>query len=155
MEFWWIPFISIVGSFAVTIVIVMSIARTRQRRAELQAQVQSKLIDRFESGPELVDFLRSQTGREFVSGVKVTQTAAVNRKLLGSIRTAVFFAVLGIGFLILWGLSGQSGFMYPGVILMTLGAGFFVSTMVSLRLSRDWGLNQPEDGPAASAGDVR
>jgi hypothetical protein len=150
MSFWWIPTISIVGSFAVMIIVVLSVAQTRQRRAELQAQVQAKLIDRFSSAPELIDFLKSETGQQFVSGVKATQAAAVSRRMLGGIRASVFLAILGLGFLVLWPLANEQGFMFPGVILLALGAGFFVSTMVSVKLSRQWRLTDQEH-----SGDVR
>ncbi|MGZ4809210.1 MAG: hypothetical protein ACXVH7_04215 [Thermoanaerobaculia bacterium] len=157
MSLIWLPIIVISGAFVVAIVAITHLARTRQRRAELQAEVQTKLIDRFNSAPELVDFLRSPTGQEFVSGVKARQAGAVNRKVIGGIRTAVFTGVLGAGFLLLWGLAHEEGFMYPGIILLTIGGGIFLSTLVSVKLSRDWGLT---DEPTktqmpTSAGDVR
>ncbi|MGZ7032776.1 MAG: hypothetical protein ACXVIJ_12490, partial [Thermoanaerobaculia bacterium] len=62
MSLIWLPIIVISGAFVVAIVAITHLARTRQRRAELQAEVQTKLIDRFSSAPELVDFLRSPTG---------------------------------------------------------------------------------------------
>src|SRR5512141_1051508 len=120
MSMWWIPLITILGMFALIIVGIVASAQTRQRRAELQAQVQSKLIDRFSSAPELIDFLKSPTGQEFVSGVRSQQTAVVTRRTLGSIRAAVFLAVLGGGFLVLWGAASEEGFMYPGIILLAL-----------------------------------
>jgi hypothetical protein len=102
--------IATLGLFAMIIAGILASAKTRQRRAELQAQVQSKLIDRFDSAPELIEFLKSPTGQEFVSGVRAQQAAVVTRKTLGSIRTAVFLAVLGAGFLVLWPLANEEGF---------------------------------------------
>lgn len=154
MSMWWIPLITILGVFAIIIVGIVASAQTRQRRAELQAQVQSKLIDRFNSAPELIDFLKSPTGQEFVSGVRSQQTAVVTRRTLGSIRAAVFLAVLGGGFLVLWGAASEEGFMYPGIILLALGAGFFASTMVSVKLARAWGLSQEPERTETRAGDV-
>ena len=147
---------SAVSSVAIIVVfgiVAIAMFRTKQHRAELQAQVQSKLIDRFQSAPELIDFLKSPTGQEFVSGVRVQQAAVVSRRMLGSIRAAVFLAVLGIGFLVLWPLSNERGFLYPGVILLALGGGFFASAVVSLKLSRAWGMEQAER--ADGARDVR
>ena len=156
MSFTLLPLAAMMGSFAVAIIAIISIFWTRLRKAELQAQVQAKLIDRFSSAPELIDFLKSPTGQEFVSGVKAQQAAVVSRKVIGGIRGAVFLAVLGIGFLALWGLAHEEGFMYPGVILLALGGGMFLSTLVSVKLSRDWGLTDesPKQVPP-STGDVR
>lgn len=156
MEFWWLPVLSIIGCFAFAIIFVMAVARTRQHRAELQAQVQSKLIDRFQSAPELIDFLKSSTGQEFISGVRVKQTTYVTRRLVGSIRAAVFLAVLGLGFLILWPLTGEPAFIYPGVLMLALGGGFYFSAIVSVKMARDWGLDQqPPGATQVSAGDGR
>ena len=145
--------VSSVAIIAVFGVVAVAMFRSKQHRAELQAQVQSKLIDRFQSAPELIDFLKSPTGQEFVSGVRVQQAAVVSRRMLGGIRAAIFLAVLGIGFLVLWPLSHERGFLYPGVILLSLGGGFFFSTVVSLKLSRAWGLEQAERADGAQ--DVR
>lgn len=139
---------------AVMAVVVVAIFRTKERRAELQTQVQTKLIERFQSAPELIDFLRSPTGQEFISGVRVQQAASVSRKMLGGIRAAIFLAILGLGFLVLWPLTNEDGFIYPGVILLALGVGFFASSMVSLKISRAWGLDQPA-APPPSTQDVR
>jgi hypothetical protein len=157
MEYWVLPGFAIVGSFAVAIIAIICVSLTRLKRAALQAQIQAKLIDRFSSAPELIDFLKSPTGQEFVSGVKSRQAAAVSRKVVGGIQTASFLGVLGIGFLALWGLAHEEGFMYPGVILLALGSGIFLSTFLSVKLSRDWGLtDKPAETPIPmSSGDVR
>ena len=145
--------VSSLAIIAVFGVVALAMFRSKQHRAELQAQIQSKLIDRFQSAPELIDFLKSPTGQEFVSGVRVQQAAVVSRRMLGGIRAAIFLAILGLGFLVLWPLTSEEGFIYPGVILVALGGGFFVSTVGSLKLSRAWGLDQVER--ADGARDVR
>ncbi len=157
MQFWVLPGFAIVGSFAVAIIAIICASLTRMKKAALQAQVQAKLIDRFSSAPELIDFLKSPTGQEFVSGVKSRQAAAVSRKVVGGIQTAVLMGVLGMGFLALWGLAHEEGFMYPGVILLALGGGIFLSTFLSVKLSRDWGLtDEPAKTPIPTGtGDVR
>jgi len=154
MEFWWIPVLGTIGTFAFLIILVVSTARTKQKKAELQAQIQTKLVERFESAPELIDFLKSQTGQEFISGVRMTQTGAVHRKLIGSMRAAIFLGVLGFGFLILWPLANEQGFIYPGILLLFLGAGFFLSSWFSLKMSRQLGLDRVDD-TQPSGGDVR
>ena len=146
--------VATLATLGVVAVVVITIARNKERRAELQAEIQSKLIDRFQSAPELVEFLKSPTGQEFVSGVKTQQAAVVTRKMLAGVRAAVFLGVLGLGFLILWPLTNERGFAYPGVILLALGGGFYFSTIVSLKISRSWGLDQQERVQPGS-GDVR
>ena len=55
--------------------------KLRQRRQELQAEVQAKLIDKFTSTPEMVEFLQSRAGRDFVSGVQIGAVAHSQRHL--------------------------------------------------------------------------
>ena len=66
MSVFWIPVISIIGGIAMIIIISLAGAQTRQRRAELRAQVQMKLIDRFGSADEFVQFVKSNEGKEFL-----------------------------------------------------------------------------------------
>jgi hypothetical protein len=156
MAYMFVPFLSIIGTFTLATVAIVLFSKTRRRKAELQAEIQTKLIDRFSSAPELIDFLKSPTGQEFVSGVKVQQASAVSRKVIGGIRASVFLATLGVGFLVLWGLAREEGFMYPGIILLSLGGGMFLSTLVSIKLTRDWGLSDDSPKPVpVSSGDVR
>lgn len=66
----WIPVIGMLTSTAMVVLIVYFVAKSRQRRAELQAEVQTRLIDRFGTAPELIEFLQSPAGQQFVSGVQ-------------------------------------------------------------------------------------
>ena len=62
-----IPIVAIIANSAMVVLIVYFVARSRQRRIEVQAEVQSKLLDRFGSAPELIDFLHSPAGKQFVT----------------------------------------------------------------------------------------
>jgi hypothetical protein len=48
--------------------------------------------------------------------------------------------LLGLAFVGIWIADSNIGFMYPGFILMGLGIGFFVSTLISLKMSQRFGL---------------
>jgi hypothetical protein len=139
------------GFYALIAFVVVAISRGRQRRAELQAEVQTKLIDRFGTAQELIDFLQSEPGRRFVSGFHNAPRYATGNKLLGGMRRGIITSLLGVGLLAIFAadVRGNWGFIYPGCIILALGLGFFLSTYVSMRLSRSWGLL--EDRPAADA----
>ncbi|SRR5216684_788624 len=136
------------GFFCMVAFIVFIVARTKSRQAELQSQVQARLVDRFSTAPEFVDFLRSQEGKQFLGGVETLPKLQASDRILRGLRTAIVTTFLGLGFLGLC-LSrevGNDGFLIAGGILTAIGIGNFISTFVSLRLSRAWGLM----GPAAS-----
>jgi hypothetical protein len=143
-----VAIVSMVGFYAMVSVIATVFARARQRRSELQTEVQTKLIDRFGTAPELIDFLQSDAGRQFVGGFHNAPRYAAREKILGGIRRGIIATMLGLGFLAIFAADVHDnwGWMYPGFIILALGLGFFLSTWISMRLSRSWGLieDRPE-----------
>ena len=134
------------GAFAMVVVIVGLGTRAKQAHAAYRAQVQEKLIARFNSGPELVEFLQSPTGKQFLGEAAEAPKQRAYDRILGSIRNAIVLGFLGLGFLGLV-LRGEDWAMYPGFILTGLGLGFLVAAIVSNKLSKSWGIidNAPRD----------
>ena len=133
------------GFFIMVAFIVFIVARTKARQTQMQAEVQSKLIDRFSTAPELVEFLHSKAGKEFLGGMETLPRLNASDKILGGIRKGIITAILGLGFLALC-LSPDvrnDGFLIAGGILTAIGVGYFISTYVSIRLSKAWGLMGP------------
>jgi hypothetical protein len=131
----WIPIIGILASFGAAVLIVFFIGRSRQRRMEIQAQVQSKLIDRFGSAPELVEFLQSPAGRQFVSGVQTAPVTMARERIHSGFTRAILMTSLGAAFLFLTYFSDDD-FIVPAAILFSLGIGYIIATFLSYRLSR-------------------
>lgn len=142
-----IPLAAILGSFTMTVIIVVALTRARQRKQELQAQVQTKLIERFGSTPELIDFLQSPAGKEFVSGVQSAPVLHTRERAVAGISRAVIMAALGLGFAGIWLVGGIRGFLIPAFLFMALGVGFLLAGLTSMKLS---GLIAPRDDNSAS-----
>lgn len=134
------PVIVSLGFFAMIVWIVWLGTSSKNRRAQAQAEVQTKLIERFGSAKEFIEFLQSPAGRQFVTGVEVTSTLYARDKIISGFGKGIVLSLLGVGFLLIWIFDSNRGFLYPGFILLGLGAGFFLSTMMSLKLSRSYGL---------------
>jgi hypothetical protein len=132
MEF--IPIIGMLSSTAMIVLIVFFVSRSRQRRAEVQAEVQSRLIDRFGTAPELIQFLQSPAGREFVSGVQSAPAHYARERIMSGFSRSIILSTLGAAFLILT-FAYNSDFAVPAAILFSLGVGYFLATLVSYRLS--------------------
>ncbi len=130
----WIPIIGMITSTVMVVLIIYFVARSRQRRAEIQAEVQAKLIDRFGSAPELIDFLQSPAGRQFVSGVQGVPGVMARERILSGFTRSIVLSMLGLAFL---GLTFfySDDFAVPAAILFSLGIGYFLATFVSYRLS--------------------
>ena len=89
-----IPILGILSSSTMVVLIVYFISRSRARRAEVQAEVQSRLIDRFGTAPELIEFLQSPAGRQFVSGVQSSTALLTRERILSGFSRAIMQAIL-------------------------------------------------------------
>jgi len=138
----WIPIVGMLSSFGSAVLIVYFVTRARQRRVELQTEMQAKLIERFGSAPDLVTFLQSPAGREFVAGVQVAPVNQTRERILRGLTASIVLTALGAGFLLLTFVV-DDGFVVPGTIVISLGLGYFVATIVSWRLSAS--LNTPSE----------
>lgn len=144
----WIPLVSIVMSMTATIVIVYIVARARQRKAELQAEVQTRLIDRFGSAPELVAFLQSPSGRQFVHGVQSAPSRYTRERVVGAVARAIVVTMLGVAFMAMW-LVFSEFFAIPALLLTCLGVGLLAAAAVSYSLSAKLGVGDPPPAPHA------
>ncbi|HUP60033.1 MAG TPA: hypothetical protein VNA69_06400 [Thermoanaerobaculia bacterium] len=129
-----IPIVAIISSFTAAIAIVYLITHGRQRRVELQTEMQTKLIERFGSAPEMVSFLQSPAGRDFVTGVQLAPAAIARDRILGGFTRAIVLTALGTAFLFLT-LFSDDDFVVPAAILLSLGIGYLIATFVSYKLS--------------------
>ena len=106
----------------------------------VQADVQTRLIDKFGSAPELVAFLHSDSGHEFMSGVERRPQLMARDRVVSGFRRAILLLFLGVAFLALRAAVGGEGWLVAGMILTALGAAFLVSTWASMKMSRSFGL---------------
>jgi hypothetical protein len=135
-----IPITISITFFGMVAFIVWASTTAKSRRAALQADVQTRLIDKFSNAPEFVDFLNSDTGKQFLTGVDKMPQLMARDRIVGGIRNGVILTLLGAAFIAIWIADSNIGFMYPGFILMGLGIGFFISTLISLKMSQKFGL---------------
>src|SRR3954447_23284426 len=143
-----IPITISITFFAMVAFIVWVGTSAKSRRAALQAEVQTRLIDKFSNAPEFVDFLNSDTGKQFLTGVDKMPQLMARDRIVGGIRNGVIMTLLGAAFIAIWIADSNIGFMYPGFILLGLGIGFFISTLISLKMSQRFGLIG-DDAPSA------
>jgi hypothetical protein len=142
----WIPIVAMAGSFAMVVAIVWLGARSKQRRAELRANVQMKLIDKFGSSAEFVQFLESPSGQQFLEQPKrVTRDRALGAITGALICTFIVLAFLGCAFIF-----GDPGFYVPAFILTGIGIALFISSAISWRMTKQWNSTQQPPGISAT-----
>ena len=148
-----IPVVISVGFFGMIAFIVWANAHTKAQQARYNAEVQTKLIDRFGSGPEMIEFLKSPEGQQFATGISKLPRLAARDRVVGGFTRAIFLTFLGIAFLGLEFTEMENpGFLITGAILLALGLANLVSSAISLRLSKRMGLVDGSGDAANSTG---
>jgi hypothetical protein len=129
-----IPIFGILCSSVMVVLVVWLVTHARQRKAEVQVEMQSKLIDRFGSAADLVQFLHSPAGTQFVTGVQIAPAVLTRERILTGFSRGIILTMLGIAFLFLtfW---YEHDCALPAAILLSLGVGYLLATLVSYKLS--------------------
>ncbi|HEV7920683.1 MAG TPA: hypothetical protein VGR02_07820 [Thermoanaerobaculia bacterium] len=142
MGVYWIPIVTSIGCYIMITMIVMAIVRGKTERAKMHADVQAKMVERFGTAPEFIEYLRSAEGKAFMGAVEQTQQRSALDRVVSGFSKATVTAFLGLGFIVIYCFPDTrfEGFLIAGVILLMLGLGFILSALVSLKLSRNWGL---------------
>src|SRR5258706_4987912 len=135
-----IPIIGTIMLLSTVIFVVGAFPHAKTRKAPLQADVHTRLIDKFSNAPEFVDFLNSETGKQFLSGIDKMPKLMARDRIVGGVSRGLILTLLGVAFVGIWIADSNIGFMFPGFILLGLGIAFFLSTLVSLKLSQKFGL---------------
>ena len=151
MEMVWIPIIGILSSSAMVVLVVALVTKSRQRRIEAQVQMQAKLIERFGSATELVEFLHSPAGRDFVAGVQGAPATLTRERLLSGFTRAIILTALGTAFVFIAFFDRDDDWIIPAAIVFSLGLGYLLATYISYRFSR--GLREDAALPPAMRND--
>ena len=147
-------------AFAVVVSTLIWLIRTtiEQRRwsrlSKIQAEVHSKLMDRFSSNDELLTYVQTPSGRRFLeSGPSPLPEAPSPRtaaapfaRILWSVQIGIVMVALALGLLFVSGNTVEEAkqfFFIFGCVALALGAGFTVSAAASYVLSRRLGLLEP------------
>jgi len=115
----------------------------RQRRIKAQTELHGRLLDKFSSASEVVEFLQTPSGAQFVDRISSDREEPASG-ILRSTHRGIILVIVGAGCLGLnwYYASRENPLLVIGVILLCLGIGFLVSAAVSHRLSRTLGATE-------------
>src|SRR3982751_6301765 len=117
VDVFWIPIVSIVGSFGMEVAHECVTTRANQRKTELRTDVQMKLIDKFGSSAEFVKFLESPSGQQFLEQPRRN----TRERALGGLTGAMICTFIGLAFTACALVFRDEGFFVPGFILLGIG----------------------------------
>ena len=121
------------------------------RLSRTQSEVHNKILDRFSTSAELLDYIRTPAGTKFLESAPIPlhadsgpQNAPLSR-VLWSVQIGVVVAAASLGFLLVSGRFEKESaqeLAALGMIGVSIGVGFIASAAVSIFLSRRLGLWQ-------------
>lgn len=133
-----------------------------------QTDVHTKILDRFGTSQELLEYIRTPAGTKFLESAPIPLHAdkpvrpAPQSRVLWSIQLGVIIAAGALGMILVsFRFEGETaqGLFAMGAIAFSVGAGFIASAMVSIAMARRLsGWQEPgsaTQGPLDDAGLVR
>ena len=134
-----IPIITVFSTISWVAWLLFSSIR-RYKMAQLQADIQTRLVQRFDSPDALLGYAQSDAGRQFVKSMDMERSTPYSQILKG-VQAGIVFIFFGAGMLRLhaWNI-GDEGPLVFGTLALALGLGFGVAAAVSYFLSRSFGL---------------
>ena len=125
------------------------------RLSKVQAEVHTKILDRFSSNEDLLAYIQTPAGRKFLESTPISVDAprgiaAPISRILWSAQAGAVLTVLGIGITVvsktaLEEVAAPLGAI--GAVIVALGIGFLVSAVLAYMLTRRFRL-MPEQGDA-------
>jgi hypothetical protein len=135
--------------FAMAWVIRTLVEQNRwSRLARSQSEVHNKILDRFGTSTELLDYIKTPAGARFLESAPIplhgepARMSAPVARILGSVQFGVIISAAAAGVLFVstrFTKEAGDGLFAIGTIALCIGAGFIVSAIVSLMLSRRLG----------------
>ena len=134
------------GFFSMVSFTVWVLANGRRRREQMRVmnELTTRLLDRVSSAGDFGEFLKSESGARLLEGL--TREADVNpgAGILSTLRVGIVLIALSSGLLLVhWTITTDTAFAILGVIALSLGLGFLIASLASLRLARKLGLLRP------------
>src|SRR5580704_18302266 len=80
----------------------------RYKIAKLQAEVQTKLLDKIGSGQELLAYAQTEAGRELLESLKVERVSPYGR-IIGALQTGIVLILFGAALLLLRTIVSAAG----------------------------------------------
>ena len=137
------PVLILVTIFTAIVLMVRTVTVNRRLHqiAKLQSDLQTRLLEKFGTGQELVGYLESPAGQKFLESATIERRNPFGR-IMGSIQAGIVLTMAGIGFFALQGQwhRTEEGFLFLGTMGLALGVGFLLSSAAAYFLSKSWGL---------------
>jgi hypothetical protein len=130
------------------------------RASRVQTEAHTKLLDRFSSNDDLLAYIQTPSGRRFLESGPISvdpgprASGAPIGRILFSVQAGLVLSTAGIGLQIVSARVAEDvgqGLNVMGVLALSLGVGFILSSAVAFVLSKRLGLLEPPPAGGESA----
>jgi len=132
----------------VTWVIANNVRRARTSR--IRADVQTKLLDRFGNSQELLAYLQTEAGKQFLESSTPDPAPNPFSRILISLQAGMILLMLGLSLLLLMTTQtdpdNRQALLFLGTPAAAIGLGFIGAGTLSYLLSKNWGLFDRHNG---------
>jgi hypothetical protein len=141
--------------------------RRWKQLSRTQSDVHNKILDRFNTTEQLLEYIRTPAGSKFLESAPIPlhaerpasgRTSTLATRIVWSVQLGVVIAIVGLGMLLLSAVfdkDASQGLFALGAIALCVGVGFIASAAVSLKLSRRLGLWEAPPEAFDGTGPVR
>ncbi len=115
--------------------------RVSHLKVKAQVEFQTRLLEKIHSAQDVAQLMQSEEGRQFIEAFSVKHPALME-EILGSVRKGVICTMVGLGGLLLRLIfpMGFGVFIIASILTGAIGVGFLISSVITYRLSKSWGL---------------
>lgn len=128
------------ASLALIGILIYTYHRRKRDLIQARSQLQTRVLDRFDSAQEFAGFLNSEGGRRFLSGLTDERGWRPAKRIVTGVSAGLVLVLLSVAFFIMALVEMERAIAFPGFIALSLGLGFLAASWASYRLSKAWGL---------------
>jgi hypothetical protein len=148
--------------FGVLVWLVRAFIQHRRwlKASQVQAEVHTKLMDRMTTNDELLAYVQSPAGRRFLEAAPLRPEAdgpsfsAPVGSIIWSLMAGVVLTVLGVGFRYAGNFvkdEAQDAIIVVGIIILSLGLGFILASLMAFAVSSRLGLFPQRNAPESQS----
>jgi hypothetical protein len=130
--------ITLTGSFALVILVILWEFKRREAKLQRQAELSHRVLERFGSAEEISAFLQTEAGRRFLDP-SPRGPSNPKQRIIASVEGGAITGMMGLAFLFV-AAKHEHEAIWAAMFFLGLGAGLLVSAYVGYRLSRKWGI---------------
>jgi hypothetical protein len=122
----------------------------RARTSRIRAEVQTKLLDRFGNSQELLAYLQTEAGKQFLESSTPDPAPNPFSRILIALQAGVILLLFGLSLLLLRTTQTDTdtlqALLFLGTPTSAIGLGFIGAGTLSYLLSKNWGLFDRHNG---------